>query len=74
MSTAVAEISEADQVAYDKRLLVAQQNEAPIVRRKVDGKPVTWSPQPGSQTDFMGCPLFEVLYHGTRGRARRTRC
>lgn len=29
--------------------------------------PITWAPQPGSQTEFLGCPLFEVLYEGTRG-------
>ena len=28
---------------------------------------VVWAPQPGSQTLFMCCPVFEVLYHGTRG-------
>lgn len=28
---------------------------------------VTWAPQPGSQTRFLQCPLFEVLYEGTRG-------
>lgn len=26
-----------------------------------------WSPQPGSQTLFVSCPFFEVLYEGTRG-------
>ncbi len=29
--------------------------------------PVVWSPQPGSQVNFMQCPLFEVLLHGSRG-------
>jgi hypothetical protein len=28
---------------------------------------VVWAPQPGSQTKFLECPLFEVLYEGTRG-------
>lgn len=28
---------------------------------------ITWAPQPGSQTLFLQCPLFEVLYEGTRG-------
>ena len=28
---------------------------------------VVWSPQPGSQTLFMSCTFFEVLYEGTRG-------
>lgn len=26
-----------------------------------------WVPQEGSQTAFMACPVFEVLYEGTRG-------
>lgn len=33
----------------------------------VDGQEVTWAPQPGSQEAFLQCPLFEVLYEGTRG-------
>ena len=28
---------------------------------------VIWSPQAGSQEAFLACPLFEVLYEGTRG-------
>lgn len=28
---------------------------------------IIWAPQPGSQTRFLQCPLFEVLYEGTRG-------
>lgn len=27
----------------------------------------TWCPQPGSQEVFLQCPVFEVLYEGTRG-------
>lgn len=30
-------------------------------------KKVVWEPQPGSQTAFLSCPVFEVLYEGTRG-------
>lgn len=30
-------------------------------------KEVVWKPQPGSQTAFLSCPVFEVLYEGTRG-------
>lgn len=26
-----------------------------------------WEPQPGSQRLFLSCPIFEVLYEGTRG-------
>lgn len=28
---------------------------------------VIWAPQPGSQEAFLTCPLFEVLFEGTRG-------
>lgn len=28
---------------------------------------VIWAPQPGSQQAFLECPVFEVLYAGTRG-------
>lgn len=38
-----------------------------IPQRYVDGKLVAWAPQPGSQEEFLSCPLFEALYHGTRG-------
>lgn len=38
------------------------------VDRFVPGKlDVGWAPQAGSQTAFLNCPAFEVLYHGTRG-------
>ena len=34
-----------------------------------DGRKVypKWAPQPGSQQAFLACPLFEVLYTGSRG-------
>lgn len=28
---------------------------------------VAWAPHPGSQALFLACPVFECLYHGTRG-------
>lgn len=28
---------------------------------------IVWCPQPGSQRLFLCCPVYEVLYHGTRG-------
>ena len=34
---------------------------------KVNGRPVTWKAQAGSQKNFMQTPAFECLYHGTRG-------
>jgi hypothetical protein len=32
-----------------------------------DGVKAVWTPQDGSQTLFLSCPIFEVLYEGTRG-------
>lgn len=32
-----------------------------------DNLEVLWTPQPGSQVMFTTCPIFEVLYEGTRG-------
>ena len=29
--------------------------------------PVAWAPQPGPQTAFVNCPVFEVVYGGARG-------
>lgn len=34
-------------------------------------KPITWTPQPGSQEALISCPLPEVLYEGTRGGGKR---
>jgi len=31
---------------------------------------VIWQPQPGSQTLFLTCPFYEVLYEGTRGNGK----
>lgn len=31
------------------------------------GPPTVWSPFEGSQTDFLECPVFEVLFEGERG-------
>jgi hypothetical protein len=31
------------------------------------GDRITWAPQPGSQVEALACPLFEMLYEGTRG-------
>lgn len=32
-----------------------------------DSVKAVWTPQPGSQELFLACPVFEVLYEGTRG-------
>lgn len=39
------------------------------VLRSEDGQDISvaWAPQPGSQTAFLNCPVFECLYEGTRG-------
>lgn len=39
----------------------------PVQERRVGDKVVVWTPQPGSQVSFLTCPVFEALYHGTRG-------
>ncbi len=39
----------------------------PTPERFVDGRRVVWAPQEGSQAEFLACPIFEALYHGTRG-------
>lgn len=33
---------------------------------EIDSSPA-WAPMPGSQNAFLECPVFEVLYEGTRG-------
>lgn len=45
----------------------ARSAEPSVVEREIDGVKVVWGPQRGSQTDFLSCSVFEVLYHGTRG-------
>ena len=55
-----------EQEEYEARLVAARDREervAPLVK----GKKVVWYPQSGSQVGFMQCPIFECLYHGTRG-------
>jgi hypothetical protein len=54
---------------------MASSSNQPVEWRVVNGelrpfignKDITWAPQPGSQAIFMECPLYEVLYEGTRG-------
>lgn len=55
------------EIEFDRRLAAAREAESAVPARSVDGRDVVWAPQEGSQTDFLSCPLFEVLYHGTRG-------
>ena len=67
MTELVAGVTEVEREAFDVRLEVARAEEAKVPARRVDGRDVIWAPQAGSQVDFLQCPLFEVLYHGTRG-------
>ena len=64
-----ADVEPDDQVEFDAALEAAriEAQNAPVVERTVNGKVVTWSPQEGSQEQFLACPVFEALYHGTRG-------
>jgi hypothetical protein len=57
----------AEQVEFQLRLTRATEEEAKVPVRFVDDARVVWSPQAGSQTSFLQCPIFECLYHGTRG-------
>lgn len=58
-----------EQEAFESALAsaTAREQSTPIPERYVDGKLVAWAPQEGSQAEFLACPLFECLYHGTRG-------
>lgn len=69
-STATLDVTEQEEEEFETALAIATEREHASqvqAERKVDGKIVTWVPQPGSQSEFLNCPLFEVLYHGTRG-------
>jgi len=61
--------TEAEIAALEVALAECRQREEaqPIPERYVEGQLVAWAPQEGSQTEFLACPLFESLYHGTRG-------
>lgn len=69
MSVEAIPVEAEEEKAFDDAFALASKREmaTPIPERYVDGKLVVWVPQEGSQTDFMSCPIFEVLYHGTRG-------
>lgn len=67
MVEAVHEITADQQAEFNKRLHDARKEESLPLAKTADGKEIAWAPQEGSQTHFMRCMLFEVLYHGTRG-------
>lgn len=50
---------------FNRQLVEARKLEAAAAR--TNGTNVIWAPQPGSQVEFLQCPVFEALYHGTRG-------
>jgi hypothetical protein len=58
-----------DEEEFEAKLKEATEQAASVGMpdRFVDGKLVVWAPQPGSQVEFLSCPLFEALYHGNRG-------
>ena len=62
-------VSEEDQQEYEREFAKAsagnEEDSAP--KPQVNGVDVIWAPLPGSQEMFLSCPLFEVLFHGTRG-------
>ncbi len=64
--------TEEEKAEFEVRLARAREDEPEPVLRQVDGKNVIWAPQEGSQVEFLSCPLFEVLYHGTRGGGKTT--
>lgn len=67
MTTLAVDVDE--QRLFEEKLERAREEEARKPRETIlrDGTVVAWSPLPGSQTAFLSCPLFEVLYHGQRG-------
>ena len=66
-AAAPTEVSTADQAALDSAVEHARSSSIDTPKVVIDGREVIWAPQAGSQTAFMSCPLFECLYHGTRG-------
>lgn len=44
-------------------------------KEEAQAKPVlAWSPQPGPQTAFVNCPVFDVCYGGARGGGKTDAC
>ena len=65
MATVV--VSPDEQTEYLSRYEDAVRKEEKVPVLLADGREVGWAPQPGSQEAFLSCPVFEVLYEGTRG-------
>lgn len=59
--------SSEEQEEFDERFVVATAEETKVKPVMVNGQKVIWKPQNGSQQRFMKSPVFESLFHGTRG-------
>lgn len=61
--------SSEEQAEFEQRLAEARTAEAktPTHRILPDGRKVIWEALPGSQYAFLKSPVFESLFHGTRG-------
>lgn len=61
--------TEEERELFDERLadVLPEELAKPTPERYIDGALVAWAPQAGSQEEFLSCPAFEALYHGTRG-------
>lgn len=59
--------SEEERAEFEERYARASEREAVVPTEKVDGQPVIWRAQKGSQVLFISSRHFETLYHGTRG-------
>jgi hypothetical protein len=59
--------SEAEEAEFQQRLAEARMTETKVPVRLVNGRPLGWAPQNGSQHWFLRCSLLECLFHGTRG-------
>lgn len=59
-----------EQAEFEKRYQSAVVEENKVPARELNGRRVIWSPQDGSQVAFMQCPIFECLFHGTRGNGK----
>ncbi len=65
--TEIEDVTFDEREEFESRLAKARRREIETETETKDGKRVAWSPQPGSQVDFLQCPLAELLIHGTRG-------
>lgn len=45
--------------------------ESALQKMGVEARDVVFSPHPGSQYNFLRCPVYEALYEGTRGPGKR---